>query len=77
MFIFHGSELGFTLYVDGGMVANVTSKDSTKSFPPGTGRMIIGKLQAHKDQDYASVEVDDIIMWNRAITLSELQALTS
>ena len=78
MLVYHGSAVGqgMTLYHNGMMVRNVTSKDSLVEFQPGEGRMIIGKLEANKDNKYASIEVDDLTMWNRTLTWPAIQDLS-
>ena len=77
--VYHGSAVGqgMTLYHNGMMVRSVTSKDSLVEFQPGEGRMIIGKLEANKDNKYASIEVDDLTMWNRTLTWPAIQDLST
>ena len=78
--VYHGSAVGqgITLYHNGMMVGNVTSKDSMEQFLPGQGRMVIGKLTTNNNNNkYASVEVDDLTMWNRTITWQEIKDLST
>ena len=62
---------GFTIFTDGVLQGSDTSKD-TRSRTPGDGRVLIGR--AITDW-YASVEIDELTFWNRALTQQEIQAV--
>ena len=65
---------GFTTYKDGVEQGNGTSKGGG-SYPPGDGRVVIGRRFTNRDEWYASAEVDELTLWNRALTLQEIQAI--
>ena len=65
---------GITVYTDGALQGSDTSKH-THSLQPGDGRVVIGRRYTDRDWDYASVEVDELTLWNRTLTLQEIQAV--
>ena len=65
---------GITIYKDGILQGSDTSKGGP-SYPPGDGRVVVGRWFTDRDRDYASVEVDELTFWNRALTLQEIQAI--
>ena len=65
---------GITVYTDGSLQGNDTSK-YTRSWAAGDGRLVIGRWYTDRDQRYASVAVDELTLWNRTLTLQEIQAV--
>ena len=65
---------GITVYTDGAVQGSGTSKGSG-SRPPGDGRVVIGRYYTNRDDRYASVAVDELTLWNRTLTLQEIQAV--
>ena len=65
---------GFNIYTDGALLGNGTNK-VTLSYTPGDGRLVIGRLFTDRDDAYVSVEVDELTVWNRTLTLQEIQAI--
>ena len=65
---------GITIYTDGTLQGNGTTKE-TDPYTPGDGRVVIGREFTDSDEWYASVEVDELTFWNRALTLQEIQAI--
>ena len=54
------------------------SSDTEKSggpYPAGDGRIVLGRYYTDSDQLHASVQVDELIFFNRALTESEIEAL--
>ena len=65
---------GITVYIDGALQGSDTSK-ATRSRQPGDGRVVIGRRRTNIDQKYESVMVDELTLWNRTLTLQEIQAV--
>ena len=65
---------GITIYTDGDLQVSVTSRVTT-SYTAGDGRVVIGRARTDLDERYASVEVDELTFWNRALTQQEIQAI--
>ena len=65
---------GIRIYNDGIQ----TGSDDTKSggaHPPGEGRILVGRPFLHSDEFYASFTLDELIFFNRALTMEEIKAL--
>ena len=65
---------GIRIYLDGVL----TGSDDTKSLdrdpsPPGEGRIVVGREFTHFDDKYASVTLDELLIFNQ--TLSDQQIL--
>ena len=74
--VFHGPNEGegITVYHDGVQVASDTTK-WPYSFPPyrpGDGTFVIGRFYTDRGEDYSSVEVDELTLWNRNLTQQEI-----
>ena len=71
--VYHGSEdgQGFTVYYDGRLLQSVTQK-IPNTFDRGRGKLVVGRILIDKDNRYASIEVDDIILWNRQLNVQEI-----
>ena len=65
---------GITVYFNGRKVASDTSKD-VGSRSPGGGRIVVGRWYTDRDQDYASVQIDELIFFNNFLTLEEIMSL--
>ena len=42
------------------------------TFDCGRGKLVVGRMLIDKDNRYASIEVDDIILWNRQLNVQEI-----
>ena len=71
--MYHGPEdgQGFTVYHDGTLFQSVTQK-IPNTFDRGRGGLVVGRMLIDKDNRYASIEVDDIILWNRQLNIQEI-----
>ena len=47
-------------------------RTSNDPFIPGSGVTIIGKKYTDRDNSYSSVVVDEVAMWNRALSETEV-----
>ena len=65
---------GITVYTDGAVQGSGTSK-YTQTEQPADGRVVIGRYYTDNDERYASVLVDELTLWNRTLTLQEIQAV--
>ena len=65
---------GITIYTNGVLDGSDTEKYKY-SWSPGDGRVVIGRKFTDSDTAYASVEVDELTFWNRALTPQEIQAI--
>ena len=65
-----------TVYHDGTQVGNDTSKRSTNRVS-GEGRILIGRRNIDTDWGYNSVEVDELVFWNRNISSTEVQLISN
>ena len=65
---------GIRLYLDAVEVSNDTSK-SLESRSAGDGRIVVGRLSTNSNGNYASVQVDELIYFNRALTTAEVQLI--
>ena len=65
---------GIRVYSNGVEVASDTTKTS-ESFPVGNGRVVVGRFYTNWDALYATAEVDEIIYFNKALTIEEIKAV--
>ena len=65
---------GITIYYNGVKVVSDKYKD-TRSLTAGDGRIVVGRLYTDQDQDYASVEVDELIYFDTALTSDDVQLI--
>ena len=67
---------GISVYADG-ILANQTTTKESGDYPSGSGRMVIGRRNVDVDDKYASVTVDELLLWNRKLSQPEVQELYS
>ena len=80
VFVLHrlgdGEDDAFSLYENGVSVGTLIVVNGTVN-QPGPGRMVIGRrivVEVEDDyQFYASVVVDELLLWNRKLTQQEIQ----
>ena len=78
VFVLHhlgeGEGDAFSLYVNGVSVGGFTVVSGNRN-QPGPGRMVIGRRCVNDDGYYASVVVDELLLWNRKLTQQEIQSI--
>ena len=65
---------GIRIYYNGNEVASDTTK-TTYSYSPGDGRIVVGRRHTDRNQNYASVQVDELIFFNQALSDNEVQLI--
>ena len=65
---------GIRNYNDGAEVESDTTKNQ-QSFSPGDGRIVVGRFFTDRNQQYASVQVDELIFFNRTLTSAEVNSV--
>ena len=55
------------------MASDTTKSGGSRS--AGDGRIVVGKRYTDKDQDYASVQVDELIYFNASLISDEVQSI--
>ena len=65
---------GVRMFINGAEVASDTTK-WIQSFSAGDGRIIIGRIYTNGDNDHASVQVDELIYINAALTSDDVQSI--
>ena len=72
---------GFQIYHDGINVLNDTTKatnsNSRRYLPPNNGRIVTGRYRVDLDAWYASVQVDELLFYNRTLTEPEITILSN
>ena len=68
---------GIALYLNGIQVANDTARATTSSVIPGSGKLVVGRKRSEINDRYASVEVDEILLFNRKLSAAEVQMIYS
>ena len=54
------------------------ASDTTKeggSYSDGDGSIVVGRYYTDRDRDYASVQVDELIYFDAALTSAEVQSI--
>ena len=62
------------IFFNGTEVASKTTKPA-QSYATGDGRIVVGRSYTHRDERYASVEVDELIFFNAALTGSDVMSI--
>ena len=65
---------GIRIYYDGTEVASNTT-EGLGSRSAGDGRIVVGRVHTNHDERYASVQVDELIYFNAALTSDEVQSI--
>ena len=65
---------GLRIYYNGAEVGSDTDKSPGSNSAEG-GRIVVGRRWVNLDQEYASVQVDELIFFNRALTNVELESI--
>ena len=76
VFNFIGSKngQGFKAYHDGALVLNDTSKDKDR-WLPADKNIVIGRLYTEQGGGYSSVQVDEVLLYNYALTEKQIDRL--
>ena len=45
--------------------------------PAGDGRIVVGRINTDQDRNYASLQIDELIFFNQALTQQEIEALAA
>ena len=69
----HGE--GIRLYQDGAEVASVANLGS-ETYGAGDGRIVVGRSITNLDQFYGNIQVDELLLFNQALTPEEIQMLS-
>ena len=70
--VYHGYEQGISVYHEGSKIGTDTDKTSQNTIG-GNGRVVIGRRILTGGTFYASAYVDEIKMYNRQLSESEIQ----
>ena len=62
------------IYIDGEEVASDTTKFA-KSISAGDGRIVVGRRYPYQDWNYASVQADELIYFNAALTTDDVSSI--
>ena len=65
---------GFSSFHNG-IKNRITLKITNCSNADGYGRAVIGRQSTNADRDYCSVEMDDLLFWNKALTEEDIKDL--
>ena len=71
---FMGPEEGFQVFKDGTISPGQQTKKSFSRLI-GDGRLVLGKRFTHRDQYYSSIDVDELVFFNRKFTEQEVTKL--
>ena len=73
-FIGSGDGQGFKVYHNGEMVLNATTKRPDR-LPAIDKKIVIGRLYTNESDGYSSVNVDEVLLTNRAFSEAEIKRL--
>ena len=71
---FTGFDERFQVFYDGALL-DPSYSDVINPSPPENGQVVIGRHYVDGDYDYVSVELDELVFFNRALEDQEIQAL--
>ena len=67
---------GIRFYVDGVQAKSSTSK-TARIYPPGDGRVVVGRLFSDRDFNYGGVSIDELLFFNQILEEFSIQRLIS
>ena len=65
---------GIRIYINGAQVESVTTKNGVP-YSAGDGRMVLGRESTNEDARYASMEIDELIFFNKALSTTDIERL--
>ena len=65
---------GIRIYYNGTEVKSETTK-VLRSRSAGDGRIVVGRVYTKRDDNYASMQIDELIFFNKALSTTEIQVL--
>ena len=65
---------GIRISYDGQEVANSTTKDEG-SYPAEDSRIVVGRSFTDEDRRYASMQIDELIFFNTALSTTDIKVL--
>ena len=76
--ILHGPNegQGFSVYHDGSLVKRDSTK-AQKNHTESSGTVIVRKRFTDRDEEYGSMMVDELMLWDRELLPEEIQALAT
>ena len=64
------------MFIDGAEVANDTTKYTwLQTQPAGDGRIVVGRIYTDKDERYTSLQLDELIFFNKALSTTDITAM--
>ena len=66
---------GIQAFYNGAEEASGTTKDTSRSYSPGNGRIVMGRVFTDQDQNQASVMIDELIYFNASLTSDDVQSI--
>ena len=73
--VYHGPDAGVSIYYNGIFKTKDSTKESHGSWASGNGKVAIGKFYVRSNSGFASVLVDELMLWNVALSQQQLQQL--
>ena len=67
---------GIRVYYNGQGVVSDTDKDGGP-YPAGDGRIVVGRFFTDKDIGYASMQIDELIFFNKTLSTTDIKHLNS
>ena len=74
LLLYHGAGRGITLYHDGNHVQTDTDRHA-KDYGTGSGHVVVGYRVYGVTPEYGSVSLDELRMYNRQLSLKEIQTM--
>ena len=71
-----GPNNGIRIYENGGLVASDFNKlIVNRDYQTGNGRIVVGRKYTDSNQQYASVEIDELVYFNSYLTNGNIQSI--
>ena len=72
--VYEGLSNGITIYINGVLVVSITSGTSV-THGAAVGKTVLGRFYTDQDEKYATIKVDEVTLWNVALTAQDVQDL--
>ena len=70
-----GPSDGIRMFIDGQEVASDTDKETYDAVLTGDGKITLGRIFTKYDDYYATVQVDEMLLFDQSLKIKEIQLL--
>ena len=70
-----GSKNGIKINENGRLVGSDVSKQPVSPYQTGSGKIVVGRKYTDSNQQYASIEIDELVFFNENLSNGKIQTI--